>query len=167
MCFGMIGSRPGDMASRIAGCGWLRRTIAVERVGRLDIGDRGEHRLERMIVAGGDHRERHVVGRDRHAVVEDGTVDEVQGDREAVFGDVPALGQVWLWVEFVVEQQRARIELGAGHRGCITGLDRAVQVARHLGASENERAAWNRITSSYFAVFDIVGTNVFEFFVIE
>ena len=166
MCSGMIGNRPGDIASRIAGCGWLSCTIGGLVVGRLDVGDRCEHRLERVVVAGGLDRELDVFAGDRLAVVEDGALDQVQRHRQAVVGDLPALGEVGLRVEVLVEQQRARVQLGAGHRGGETGLHGAVEVTRHLGAADDERATGDGAAVDGTGL-GVVALDLFELLLVE
>ena len=113
-------------------------------VGRVDGVDGREHRLERVVGLRGLHRELHVLGSDGLTVMEDGALHEVERDAQTIVGDLPALSQVRLWLEVLVKQQRRRVELRAGHRRCVAGLHRAVQVTGHLGALNEHGATGDR-----------------------
>ena len=76
--------------------------------------------------------------------MEDSALHEVERDAQTVVGDLPALSQVRLRLEVLVEQQRRRVELRAGHRRCVAGLHRAVQVAGHLSALNEHGATGDR-----------------------
>ena len=141
MCLGRIGHRAGLIASTMAGCGTLMRMIAVCGSGRVDLLDRAEHGLERVVGLDRHDREGDVGRGDRLAVVEDRVLAQVQRQRLAVFGELPGLGEVGLRVPLVVEAQRAGEELRRGHRGGDARLHRAVEVPRRLRAADHQRAA--------------------------
>ena len=110
-------------------------------VGGVDLLDRPEHGLERVVGLDGHDRKRDVGRGHRLAVVEHGVLAQVQRQALAVVGELPAFGKVGLRVPLVVEAQRAGEDLCRGHRRRDARLHAAVQVPRHLRAAHYERAA--------------------------
>ena len=90
MCLGRIGQSAGLIASTIAGCGTLMRMMAVYGVGRFDLLDRAHHGRERVVGLDRHDREGDVGRGDRLAVVEDRVLAQVERQRLAVLGELPA-----------------------------------------------------------------------------
>ena len=113
-------------------------------IGGVDAGHRREHRFERVVGLRGLERELHIGGGDCFTIVEDGVLHEVKGHGETVVGDVPALGQVRLRLEVLVEQQRRGVQLRAGYRSRVARLNGAIEMTRHLRALDQQRATSHR-----------------------
>lgn len=112
---------------------------------RVDLLDRREHRLERMVRLDRHDREGDILGRDRRIVLEERVVDEVQRHRKAVLRDLPGLGEIGMGVPVRVVAQRAGENLRARHGGGDAGLHGAVEMARLLRRADHEGPAALRV----------------------
>ena len=114
-------------------------------VGRVHLLHGPQHGLERMVGLDGHDGEGHVGRGDGLAVMEHGIPAQVQGQRLAVLGQLPGLGQVGLGLPLVIEAQRAGEQLGGRHGRGNARLHGAVQVPWHLGAAHDQGAAALRL----------------------
>ena len=110
-------------------------------VGRVHLLHRAHHGGEGVVGLDRHDREGHVGRGHRLAVVEHGVLAQVEGERLAVLGQLPRLGEVGLRIPLVVEAQRAGEDLGRRHGGRDARLHRAVEVPRGLGVAQHQRAA--------------------------
>ncbi len=83
------------------------------RVRRIDGLHGSKHAFKRMIGLHRLHRKGDILRRNWLAVMERGSVHQLQRDGQAVIGDVPALSQVGMRLPFVIKAQRRGKDLRA------------------------------------------------------
>ena len=114
-------------------------------IGGVDLVDRLEHGLERMVRLDRHDRECDVLRCQRMAVVKQDILGEMQGDRKAVGRFLPGLGEVRLRLPIVVIAQRTCEDLGARHCRGDARLHGTVEMARNLGRRDDHGIALRRL----------------------
>ena len=110
-------------------------------VRRFDAGDRAQRGLERMVGLLGLDREFHVRRGDRLAVVKFRVRAQLEGHRLAVRRGRPAFRQVRMDFPVGVGPDQGGEDVRARRHRRNTGLDRRVEVARHLAGDQHQRTA--------------------------